>query len=192
MEGELGMDVTEKHLKGEVEAVDSNKNGVIDYNEFLTVMARKKEEDLKEEEKALTKAFDVFDEDGNGFIDESELKYAMNGLLHKNKSDQEIKAMFNEADMDKDGEIDFPEFAKMAQEYSANPASSGSPNDFRLAGIDTNSSFYTKGFEVGIVGLLLIAVICIMVKIYNHYKRRKSKIYHALAVINATEDIEIG
>jgi len=192
MERSLGMTPTEKHLDDEVNTVDTNKNGGIDYDEFISVMARKKEEDLKKEEAKYTKAFNAFDEDENGFIDEDELKYAMNDLLHKNKTDKEIKDMFIEADVDKDGQIDFPEFVKMARDYSSENARSHTQAAYNVVGIDTNSGFYQKGFEVGIVGLIIMVLICAIVKVYNHFRYKKSKIYHALAVINATEEIEIG
>lgn len=51
-------------------------------------------------------AFKAFDMDGNGFIDKHELKYTMR-RLGENLSDDDIKAMFKEADLNGDGLIDF-------------------------------------------------------------------------------------
>lgn len=51
-------------------------------------------------------AFKVFDMDGNGYIDKHELKYVMR-RLGENLSDDDLKAMFNEADLNGDGYIDF-------------------------------------------------------------------------------------
>lgn len=51
-------------------------------------------------------AFRVFDMDGNGFIDQHELRYVMR-RLGENLSDDDIMAMFKEADLNGDGYIDF-------------------------------------------------------------------------------------
>ena len=51
-------------------------------------------------------AFKVFDMDGNGYIDKHELKYVMR-RLGENLSDDDLKAMFTEADLNGDGLIDF-------------------------------------------------------------------------------------
>ena len=51
-------------------------------------------------------AFAVFDMDGNGYIDKHELKYVMR-RLGENLSDEDLKAMFSEADINGDGLIDY-------------------------------------------------------------------------------------
>jgi calcium-dependent protein kinase len=51
--------------------IDTNKNGKIDYSEFIMAcMDRKK---MLNEER-LTKVFNMFDKDGSGEIDASEIK----------------------------------------------------------------------------------------------------------------------
>ncbi|KAJ2715261.1 hypothetical protein H4R19_001301 [Coemansia spiralis] len=60
----------------------------------------------------LKEAFNVFDKDGNGSISKSELRQVMVSL-GENLSDEEIEAMFGEADTNKDDVISFSEFKTM-------------------------------------------------------------------------------
>lgn len=54
----------------------------------------------------------VFDADGNGLIDRSELQKVMSSL-HENLSEDELDAMIKEADINGDGQISFEEFKAM-------------------------------------------------------------------------------
>ncbi|KAJ2784375.1 hypothetical protein H4R18_001179 [Coemansia javaensis] len=60
----------------------------------------------------LREAFNVFDKDGNGSISRSELRQVM-ASLGENLTEDEINAMFNEADTNRDEAISFPEFKVM-------------------------------------------------------------------------------
>ena len=71
----LGQNPTETELQDMIGEVDSDGNGVIDFPEFLTMMARKMRDTDSEEE--IKEAFKVFDKDGNGYISPAELKYVM-------------------------------------------------------------------------------------------------------------------
>lgn len=51
-------------------------------------------------------AFRVFDLDGNGYIDKNELRHVMK-RLGENLSEDDVKEMFREADLNNDGKIDF-------------------------------------------------------------------------------------
>ena len=68
----------------------------------------------------LRKAFQLFDVDGNGAIDKGELGQLLcsmwsqpNAPIRELEQD-EIDALFDEADLDKNGEIDFDEFVNIA------------------------------------------------------------------------------
>lgn len=76
----LGQNPTEAELKDMISEVDADKNGTIDFPEFLSLMARKMKDSDSEEE--LREAFKVFDKDGNGFISAAEVSslVAVNGL----------------------------------------------------------------------------------------------------------------
>lgn len=60
--------------------------------------------------KQIEKAFKLFDDDGNGFIDLGELKGAMNGLK---LTDREWKELIKQYDSDGDGVISCDEFKNL-------------------------------------------------------------------------------
>ena len=71
----LGEDPPEAALEEMIKEMDANRNGTIEFPEFLTIMSRKttdmdkeKDTDRKIREKEIWEAFPVFDKDGNGFI----------------------------------------------------------------------------------------------------------------------------
>ena len=57
---------------------DKDGNGLIDFEEFLALMASKMNDVDTQEE--LIESFRVFDRDGNGLIGHQELKYTMLNL----------------------------------------------------------------------------------------------------------------
>ena len=59
-----------------------------------------------EQEDKFLETFKVFDMDGNGYIDKHELRYVMR-RLGENLSEEDTKAMFQLADLNGDGLIDF-------------------------------------------------------------------------------------
>lgn len=106
----LGQNLSEEELKTMIEEVDTDKNGTIDFQEFLGLMAWKmKETDIEDE---LIEAFKVFDRDGNGLISSHELRFVMSTSGEK-LSEEDIEEMIKEADENGDGYIDYEEFVKM-------------------------------------------------------------------------------
>ncbi|KAJ2919554.1 hypothetical protein MD484_g963, partial [Candolleomyces efflorescens] len=61
---------------------------------------------------AFKESFSLFDKDGDGTIDASELGTVMRSLGH-NPTDTELRDMINEIDKDGNGTVDFPEFLEM-------------------------------------------------------------------------------
>ena len=93
-----------------VDEVDENKNGAIDFNEFLTLVARKKDETEDE----LREAFDIVaetkDEEGNNaFISHADLKKMMDNI-GMNLTDEDIAEMMAVADTNQDGMVNYEEF----------------------------------------------------------------------------------
>ena len=85
-------------------SIDTDKNGKIDYTEFLAACLEKKIF-LKEEK--LYEAFSVFDKDQDGKITKDEL---MSVLKLEPKDDAYVKELIKNADKNSDGAIDYKEF----------------------------------------------------------------------------------
>ena len=56
--------------------------------------------------KCMREAFEVFDKDGNGFLNAEELRQAMMNMGEK-LTDQEVNAMIRLADVDGDGQLNY-------------------------------------------------------------------------------------
>lgn len=106
----MGQNPTEAELKQMISEVDADGNGLIDFAEFVTLMARKMNNTDKDAE--IKEAFNVFDKDGSGKISKDELRSIMKSL-GEDLTDEEITQMISEADTNGDGEIDYEEFCHM-------------------------------------------------------------------------------
>ncbi|OIT32622.1 PREDICTED: calmodulin-like protein 3 [Nicotiana attenuata] len=109
-----------------VEKVDSNKDGLIDLDEFYELchsflgiegIIGSQENSGEEEanrERDLKDAFDVFDYDKDGLISEEELSKVLSSLgLNQGKKLEDCKEMIRKIDVDGDGMVNFDEFKKM-------------------------------------------------------------------------------
>ena len=67
-------------------------------------------DDEKHEE--LRQAFKIFDKNGDSFISRSELKSAMKKMGER-MSDREIDGLIRQADLDKDGRVNYEEFVRI-------------------------------------------------------------------------------
>lgn len=102
----LGANYSLREVEGMIATVDTNKNGMVDFSEFFSLLLSH----VKEEE--LRKAFQAYDTDGSGKISRREL--AAFFMKHDSKlSDAEVSDLMADLDANKDGEIDFEEFRKM-------------------------------------------------------------------------------
>jgi calmodulin len=108
----LGQSPTEEELREMVKEVDADGSGAIDFQEFLTLLARQMREANGADEDELREAFRVFDQDQNGFISRDELRHVLQNLGER-LSDDELAEMLREADVDGDGQINYTEFAKV-------------------------------------------------------------------------------
>ncbi|XP_031262859.1 calmodulin-like protein 2 [Pistacia vera] len=71
-------------------------------------------EDEKKRNELLREAFKIFDEDGNGYIEATELKRVLECLgLDKGWNISEIEKMLKVVDLNLDGKVDFGEFELM-------------------------------------------------------------------------------
>ncbi|XP_077867089.1 neo-calmodulin-like isoform X2 [Saccoglossus kowalevskii] len=100
----LGQNPTEDELQEMIKEVDEDGNGEIDFEEFLTMMAKKlRDIDVDEE---IREAFRVFDKDTNGYITAKELQYIMT-TYGETLPEDEVREMLNQADIDGDGKINY-------------------------------------------------------------------------------------
>ena len=107
----MGQMPTEKELVDMINEVDSDGNGFIDFQEFLSLVARKMMSETESEEEMIH-AFKVFNRDGDGFISAPELRSVMVNLGEK-LTDEELEEMIREADVDGDGQINYQEFKRL-------------------------------------------------------------------------------
>ena len=106
----LGYNPTDAELQEMVTSIDSNKNGEIDFEEFLGMVTKKMKAGASDEE--IKDTLRVFDKDCNGFISAAELRQALANLGQK-LTEEEVDEMIREVDFDGDGQIDYAEFLSL-------------------------------------------------------------------------------
>ncbi|GAX85124.1 hypothetical protein CEUSTIGMA_g12544.t1 [Chlamydomonas eustigma] len=106
----VGKSPTDAEVKKIVADIDSDGRGLLDFQEFLSVMTR----DIKnfDNETELKGAWKVFDREGKGFIHTSELKHVL-GNIGEALSPTELDDLCKEADPHNSGKVMFEEFVKM-------------------------------------------------------------------------------
>ncbi|XP_030885537.1 calmodulin-like protein 5 [Leptonychotes weddellii] len=106
----LGKDLSEAELKELIAQVDTDGDSVISFQEFLAEVVKRMKSWGSEQD--MQEVFCTFDLDGNGRISVDELKQAM-AKLGQTLSQEELDAMIQEADTDKDGQVDYKEFLRI-------------------------------------------------------------------------------
>ena len=99
--------INEKQIQDLFKNIDVDKNGKIDYTEFLAATLQKQNY-LKIER--LYEAFCLFDKDNSGKITKDEL---MKVLKVDKNQEKEIEKIIKEADKDEDGVINYKEFLEL-------------------------------------------------------------------------------
>ncbi|GBE59708.1 centrin [Babesia ovata] len=103
----LGFDVKKQEVLQLMAKYDTMETGYIDFEAFKEIMVKKiSERDPMEE---INRAFELFDEDNKGKISFKDLKRVSKELGH-NLSDEELRAMIDEFDNDRDGAISKDDF----------------------------------------------------------------------------------
>lgn len=90
-----------------MDSIDVDKNGKLNYTEFLASSLAK--EDLFTTNNIL-KLFKLLDKDGNGSIDRSELKTLFDEQSMEHINGKSIDEIMKQCDKDNSGTIDFEEF----------------------------------------------------------------------------------
>ncbi|XP_060172041.1 calmodulin-like protein 3 [Lycium barbarum] len=121
----IGIYMEDQDIVEMVDKVDSNKDGLIDLDEFYelchtflgieeVVSEGVNQEEEENRERDLKDAFDVFDYDKDGLISEEELSKVLSSLgLNQGRKLDECKEMIRKVDVDGDGMVNFDEFKKM-------------------------------------------------------------------------------
>ncbi|XP_073265604.1 calcium-dependent protein kinase 29 isoform X3 [Populus alba] len=109
----LGSKLTEVEIKQLMDGADVDNNGTIDYVEFITATMHRHR---LEKEENLYKAFQFFDKDNSGFITRDELRQAMS--QYGMGDEATIDEIIEDVDTDKDGNINYEEFATMMRKGS--------------------------------------------------------------------------
>jgi len=111
----LGFSMTDQEIEDMIAEADTDQKGAIDFPEFLAVFVRKMSDVDPEEE--FAEIFAQIDLDNDGKITFSELKLYMQDVgefdEENGKGDAYVKAIIQEADVDKDGGLDYQEFCYM-------------------------------------------------------------------------------
>ena len=90
-----------------IKRIDTDGSGYVEYEEFLVATVNK---NLILSENNLKVAFDYFDKNNSGNLDQKEIKGLLLMLCKKDVCTKEIKKIIDEIDENKDGEISFDEF----------------------------------------------------------------------------------
>ena len=106
----LGQNLSEGEIKEVIDEVDEDRNGIIDFQEFLSLMARKMKIIDKEDE--LIDAFKVLDFNGTGKISKYELRYIILST-DSGFTGNDIDELLKLCDFDEDGNIDLHDFIKV-------------------------------------------------------------------------------
>eukprot|EP01068_Selenidium_serpulae_P013992 Selendium_serpulae@DN6035_c0_g1_i3.p2 len=103
----LDNDTLEAEIDSVLNSIDFDKNGFLEYSEFVTVAMDRRQ--LLSRDR-LRRAFDMFDSDQSGQISSKELA-AMFGMVDFNA--EEWSSIMKETDTDNDGQVSFEEFVAM-------------------------------------------------------------------------------
>ncbi|XP_007033950.2 PREDICTED: calmodulin-like protein 7 [Theobroma cacao] len=108
----LGIFIPDGELTHMIEKIDVNGDNCVDIDEFgelyHSIM------DDKDEEEDMKEAFNVFDQNGDGYISVDELRSVLVSLgLKQGKTIEDCKRMIMKVDVDGDGRVNFKEFKQM-------------------------------------------------------------------------------
>lgn len=111
----LGYEPRREEIKKMVLDIDKEGTGKISFSGFMRVITQKMvEKDSKEE---ILKVFKLFDDDETGKISFKNLKRVAREL-GENLTDEELQEMIDEADRDRDGQVNEQEFLHIMSKTS--------------------------------------------------------------------------
>uniref|UniRef100_A0A674M9V4 EF-hand domain-containing protein n=1 Tax=Takifugu rubripes TaxID=31033 RepID=A0A674M9V4_TAKRU len=111
----MGYMPTEMELLEIVQQIKMRMGGLMDFEDFVELMGPRMLGETAQMLglKELQSAFVQFDLDGDGKINEEEMKEALKSLLGEKLKKGELEEILKELDINSDGTIDFEEFVMM-------------------------------------------------------------------------------
>lgn len=106
----LGHQIPDADLHILMEAGDVDKDGYLDYGEFVAISVHLRK--MGDDDEHLLEAFKFFDKNKTEYIEVEELRDALADELEPNY-EEVINAIMHDVDTDKDGRISYEEFATM-------------------------------------------------------------------------------
>jgi centrin-1 len=111
----LGLDNKNNDTNTIIELMDKNKDGLISFDEFIEIITIQITD--KDHESQFIKIHEILSDDNSSKINVKSLAYICEELGEK-ISDDELKEMIEEADLDKDGEVDVNEFLSLMKKIN--------------------------------------------------------------------------
>ncbi|KAM4612358.1 calcium-binding protein 2-like [Polymixia lowei] len=111
----MGYMPTEMELLEIVQQIKMRMGGLMDFEDFIELMGPRMMKETADMLglKELQSAFIQFDTDGDGKINQEEMKEAVKTLLGEKLKKGELEEILKELDINDDGSIDFEEFVMM-------------------------------------------------------------------------------
>jgi calcium-dependent protein kinase len=106
----LGHQVPDTDIQILMEAGDVDKDGYLDYGEFVAISIHLRK--MGDNDEHLHKAFEFFDRNQSSYIEIEELQDALADDIETN-GEEVINGIMHDVDTDKDGRISYDEFAAM-------------------------------------------------------------------------------
>ncbi|KAL2893077.1 putative calcium-binding protein CML27 [Bienertia sinuspersici] len=118
----LGSETSQEELDQMMTEMDLDRDSYISLEEFAEFCSKKVEGDENGSQE-LRDAFDMYDQDKNGFISANELHLILN-RLGEHCSVQDCSKMIESVDSNGDGYVSFDEFRKMMTKGKSSSSSS--------------------------------------------------------------------
>uniref|UniRef100_A0A0D9XXX8 EF-hand domain-containing protein n=1 Tax=Leersia perrieri TaxID=77586 RepID=A0A0D9XXX8_9ORYZ len=122
----LGIYIPDDELDATMDKIDANGDGCVDVEEFGVLYRSILGDDAataqsaaaiaggEDEDEGMREAFNVFDQNGDGFITVEELRSVLSSLgLKQGRTAEDCRRMISKVDADGDGRVDFKEFKQM-------------------------------------------------------------------------------